>query len=180
MTISNGFLPKITFPTRLSNNSGTLIDNIFVKLSNEFSNTTAGILWHHISDHQPCFVILDFLHKSANNTRYVKIYPRDFNSINKFREELSSTCSLTNFDPNLMADPNVNCNLLESHIISAIRKHLPVKTVKFHKHKHKKTPWITQGILVSIRYRDRLYADLHMTEQDDENYSTKKTESILL
>ena len=39
--MASGYLPKITVPTRLTQRRGTLIDNIFVKLSNNNSSTTA-------------------------------------------------------------------------------------------------------------------------------------------
>ncbi len=40
----NSFCPKITLPTRFSNKHGTLIDNIFCKLTDMTINTTSGIL----------------------------------------------------------------------------------------------------------------------------------------
>ena len=48
--LSAGYIPTITLPTRLSENS-TLIDNIFT--NNVSNQITAGILDTHISDHQP-------------------------------------------------------------------------------------------------------------------------------
>ncbi len=36
-------------------------------------------------------------------------------------------------------------------------KHMPSKLVKYRKYKHKKSKWITQGIIKSIHYRDNLY-----------------------
>ena len=47
---SAGYIPKITLPTRLSENS-TLIDNIFT--TNLSSDLLAYILDMHISNHQP-------------------------------------------------------------------------------------------------------------------------------
>ena len=38
MVISHGFFPKITLPTRLSERSGTLIDNILCKLTHNFAH----------------------------------------------------------------------------------------------------------------------------------------------
>ena len=32
--------------------------------------------------------------------------------------------------------------------------------VKFNKYKHKKSIWITQGLLASMRYRNKLYKQL--------------------
>ena len=48
--LSAGYIPKITLPTRLSENS-TLIDNIFT--TNLSSDLSAYILDIYISDHQP-------------------------------------------------------------------------------------------------------------------------------
>ena len=42
-------------------------------------------------------------------------------------------------------------------------KHLPDKTVKFNKYRHKLNPWMTSGILESIRSRDKMYKKLKST-----------------
>ena len=55
--VSNGFFPKITLPTRLSDNSSTLIDNIFTNNIDEAS--TSGILLNSISDHQMIFTYVE-------------------------------------------------------------------------------------------------------------------------
>ncbi len=44
--------------------------------------------------------------------------------------------------------------------MEAKEKHLPCKMVKFDKHKHRKSKWITQGILNSICFRDDLHLKL--------------------
>jgi hypothetical protein len=172
--LSNGFVPKITFPTRLSNRHGSLIDNIFVKLSNDYSEATAGILWENLSDHQPCFTLLDYFNKGINQTKYVKIHQNGSNSINDFINEVSERCQIQNFVTNLQTDPNQNYNILDNILISSLQKHLPVKNVKFDKHKHKKSSWITSGIIKSIKFRDRLYAELQMLDVDDDSYYSKK------
>jgi len=172
--VSNGFVPKITFPTRLSHNHGTLIDNIFVKISNDFSETTAGILWNNISDHQPCFITLDFMTYQHSGTKYVTVYSNSEKNEIKFRDEVRISCSLANFDLNSFSDPNINYDKLHNAITSALKKHLPVKRVKYHKHKHKKNSWITRGIIRSIKFRDRLYTDLQMTDINDISYQGKK------
>ena len=46
--------------------------------------------------------------------------------------------------------------------------------VKFNKYKHKKSSWITQGLLKSIRYRDQLYKKLKLTNPNSPNYDTIK------
>ena len=47
---------------------------------------------------------------------------------------------------------------------------MPTKLVKFNKYKHKKSMWITQGILRSIQYRDKLYKKLKLTHPNSPNY----------
>ena len=63
--ISSGYVPTITLPTRLSDNS-SLIDNVFTSnLSNALS---AYILNVHISDQQPVILFTDddLPHKKLN------------------------------------------------------------------------------------------------------------------
>ncbi len=56
MITSNSFYPKITVPTRLSNNHGTLIDIFLCKLTENTLDTTSGVLINKFSDHQPYLV----------------------------------------------------------------------------------------------------------------------------
>ena len=44
--------------------------------------------------------------------------------------------------------------------------------------KHKKTPWITNGILRSINTRNKLYKKLKKTKIDSPNYITNKTKIL--
>ena len=50
-----------------------------------------------------------------------------------------------------------------------------MKTVKFDKYRHKKETWITSGILRSIRYKDKLYRQLKMTDPLIPQYNFLKT-----
>jgi len=55
---SKSFFPLISKPTRVSENTATLIDNIFCN-SFESSSSISGILYTHISDHFPVFTIAE-------------------------------------------------------------------------------------------------------------------------
>ena len=48
---SQSLLPRMTLPTRISNASGTLIDNILCKADFSIQPTTAGILLNKLSDY---------------------------------------------------------------------------------------------------------------------------------
>ena len=52
---------------------------------------------------------------------------------------------------------------------------MPIKTVKFDKYRLKKETWITSGILKSIRYKDKLYRQLKMTNAFIPQYNILKT-----
>ncbi len=56
---TNGFYPKITLPTRFAQNSCSLIDQLYIKISSSTRVTKAGIIMSNISDHQPYFIVLD-------------------------------------------------------------------------------------------------------------------------
>ena len=170
----NGFVPKMTLPTRPNDRGGTLIDNIFVKISDHMCETTAGILNNRMSDHLLCFLTLDYLNIPLQTTKYIKITKKDGQSINKFKMEIANQCILDRFNMDISGDPNENYNIINSIIVNALDNHLPVKTVRFNKHRHKKTKWITTGIIRSIKIRDNLYKELKDLNFTDAQYLTKK------
>ena len=69
LMLGYSMFPKITFPTRLSENGNTcsLIDNIFCKLSSNTISSFAGILLSRISDHCSGFISFNSTHESRKN-----------------------------------------------------------------------------------------------------------------
>ena len=58
--LNNNFLPLITKPTRITNTSATLIDNIYV--SRKLSEcSSSSIIIEDISDHLPCLALLNLV-----------------------------------------------------------------------------------------------------------------------
>ena len=55
--ISNGLLPSITWPTRITQQTATLIDNIFISEVLQL-NFDSAILIHNISDHLPILALM--------------------------------------------------------------------------------------------------------------------------
>ena len=82
---SNSFVPKITIPTRFSERRATLIDNIFCKLSNNYSQARTGVFTNRISDHQPYFISLDYLTLKKHAPKIVHFVNYDKQSIQKFK-----------------------------------------------------------------------------------------------
>ena len=172
--VSNGFIPKISLPTRLTENSATLIDNVYVKLSENFSECMAGILYQHISDHQPCFVTLDYLNLPTIPPKFIKQKTNSPSALNRFKEDLSLNCTLDKFEPSLDTDPNDTYNILEKLISKSMDHNLPTKVVKFNKYKHGKNKWITRGLLNSMKFRDKLYKKYITSAPNTQIHTTLK------
>jgi hypothetical protein len=58
--------------------------------------------------------------------------------------------------------------------MKALQTHLPTKRVRYDKHKHKKTKWVTGGIISSIKTRDHLYAELKNCDLTENELRRKK------
>ena len=69
-----------------------------------------------------------------------------------FRSEITQNIEKCTFNSHLMTDPNNNYIILENIIKSAHDRCFPLKEVRFNKYKHKIAPWITYGILNSMKF----------------------------
>ena len=145
---SQGFIPKITLPTRTSEHSGALIDNIFT--SNIDEKESSGILLNQISDHQMIFTLTENKSYVTHVPKFIEIQNNNHHSIQNFVHELEEP----NIDEKLHTSndsrPDQNYNILLTLLATAKDKHLPTKVVKFNRKKHKKAKWMTNGILKSI------------------------------
>ncbi len=72
------FQPHILQPTRITNHSGTLIDNIFCTFLEHF--TISGNIVYDVTDHLPNFLIIN---KFPCLTSNIKIYKRDYSKYNE-------------------------------------------------------------------------------------------------
>ena len=143
--IALGLIPYITLPTRVSDSSATLIDNIFCNSP----DIRAGILLSDISDHYPYFCALNI---NCGNPEYKRkyIYCRKIN--NKTLQDLYQCLSDKKLLYDLQTDtedPNENYKILEQHLVTAVNKCMPLKKIKYQKYKYKfkKTEWITAGLI---------------------------------
>jgi hypothetical protein len=149
-------VPLITHPTRFSSSTATLIDNILCKTTHPDFIHTSGILTNKISDHQACFALINTQFK-PERIRHITIKRRPPNFIELIKQDLQQLNLPSLLSNNLFTDPNPNYNILSNILTATINKHTQHKTVKFKKHKHPKTPWITQEIIRSIKFRDNLH-----------------------
>jgi len=145
------FIPVISRPTRYSNNNSTLIDNIIV---NSFSdNCTSGILLSDISDHLPIFHVYDgnVIANTRESVKSMRIV--NDSNINNFCQRMSVVNWNSVYD-NLDVDESYN--LFHNDFLDVYNACFPIKHVR-KKHKYVDKPWITTGILKSIKKKHHLF-----------------------
>ena len=181
LMLAYSLFPKITFPTRTSESgSCTLIDNIFCKLSKETLCSIAGILYTTLSDHYPYFLSLNISKNRGNEppSRYVRQRVNTESGRNAFLAELMNSDITSQLNPDPYCDPNINYDILYKQLTELKDKHLPYRLVKFNKYKHKGNKWITNGVLKSLKYKDRLNKQLRSTDKSSNLYSELKQKFV--
>ena len=152
VNLDKGLYPCINKPTRVTNTSATLIDNIFIdcKLLGRHSSR---IKIYDISDHLPTILILDHLVLKTNET--IKIQCRDMRecTLNKISTELSGitweTVITENVNDSFNEFHNVLCNIID--------RLSPLKTKIVNIAKYWKEPWISKGLKKCINKQKVLY-----------------------
>ena len=83
---SHSFMPTIFYPTRITGNSATLIDNIFFN-SISYKYDTA-IIYSDVSDHLPVAIHIDLQISKKNPVSHVKKRYYTPEKIHAFKQEL--------------------------------------------------------------------------------------------
>ena len=88
--IAKVFFPRITLPSRLQNESHTLIDNIFSDTIEENSTSESGILSNQTghTDHQAKFTYYGNISYMETSEKYITIEKLDDISLQNFIDEL--------------------------------------------------------------------------------------------
>ena len=146
-------MPVIIRPTRFTETSATLIDNIFTNIPNESSLT--GILIADISDHLLIFYISKLSMPDNVNNSYVKFRRLiDDAKIDNFCYTLSQT-DWSELYP--IEDVNVCYDEFLRKFSAIYNTSFPIEKEKRKMHHNVHKPWIIHGIIVSINNKHRLY-----------------------
>ena len=146
------FTPQIIQPTRITDHSATLIDNIF--LNSATHHTISGNIVYDISDHLPNFLIIN---KFSTLSKNVKIVERCYSNFNE--NDLINEIRSTNWSEDLSSSCEVN-TVFENYyskLSSIIDKHIPLRQLSKKEIKQKSKPWITGGIRRSIKIKNNFY-----------------------
>ena len=150
---SNLLAPLILIPTKINTKNDTLIDNIF---SNQVpSDTISGNLSVNFSDgHLPSFVITPKIKHSPPKRH--NIYTRDMKNF----DQESFLLNVAQIDWDSLIDENdanKSFDQFLGKINNILDSHAPMKKMTRKDIKQKYKPWITNGILKSIKRKDKLY-----------------------
>ena len=164
MMNSNYLLPYILQPSRVTDRSATLIDNIFANTFN--FNALSGNLATKISDHFPQFLIIEDLKVNYATLNY---YKHDYSHFSE--EAFVDEVSHLDFSPIYNSNLNTNgkFDLFYDQIDSVCKVHVPCKRLSKKELKISCKPWITKEIFAKMKYRDKLYSKLLKSKQPDPN-----------
>ena len=177
--ISHNFIPTITLPTRITDQSLTLIDHIILyrPVNQMKTNSTSGNLFFDVSDHLPNFILMK---DTPNYQRKERPYKRIFSerNINKFQHYLERTTW-----ENVLQKQEVNEIYSEFTRVLSKTYNESFPLVKQSRRSFKDKIWITPAIKVSIRQKNRLYkkylsSSNPATESSYKKYKNKLTEVI--
>lgn len=172
LLFSYGLVPSIVRPTRITMDSATLIDNIF---TNCVENVKSGIICNDLSDHLPIFCC----QTTASSRKSVAKYTREFTeaNVNKFVTEVGEL----DWEEVLVEyDVNKAYGMLQSKLESL---YMECFTLKKHKCKNSRNPWLTDGLINACKKKQVLYKRFlsNRTPHNESKYKTykNKLQSIL-
>ena len=144
-------MPTIDKPTRVYNNSATLIDNIFINKFDDF--LVSGNIVTDLTDHFSQFCILK---STLVKVEPEKIITRDYSQFSeqRFLEDLS----MINWDVILRGDDiDKIFSTFYNKVNKITNKHAPFRTLSKRKSKQLSKPWITKGLKKSIKIKNELF-----------------------
>ena len=168
--IAAGHFPRISLPTRITNHSATLLDNIF---TNELGSHESGILVNNISDHRMIYKYNTTQIKSTSTSskKFIEVETNNRQAMERFLIQLRECNIMEKLNLDNNANPNNNFEHFMELFMKLKQQYLPKRVVRFNRKKHKIKPWLTTGILNSINSKDKLYKTLVQTPKDSPTYS---------
>ena len=162
------YFELISRPTRFPINNAkgrpSLLDHIYC---NFHSNCISGILTNPIADHLPTFLLLPSVKPKVEPS---KIQFRLFDEPS--RQQFSrSLCNISWEETLSRPSVDENYNLFQSTVNVLYNRHFHIKT-KIVKERSNSSPWISSGILKSIKTKNILYKQYILKLIPYNRYST--------
>ena len=168
LNLTNSLLPTIYRPTRITQNTATLIDNIYIG-SNLFQNVKSFIVKSDISDHYLCLSCINGSLLS-NKTQTI--------STRKITDEVlrKMNASLRNRDWTLLENMNVNesSEFLINEIKFVMDFYAPERVTNYNFHKKLNQPWFTQGLKKSSQKCLKMFNKVAGKPKDSQEFQSYK------
>lgn len=159
---SYGFYSAINAPTRVTHHSKTCIDHIFVKCR-DFTECLGVVDETAITDHYATHLLIkNQSQRKASNTSFIPLKKIDYETLTARLHEESWHSVFSSNDVNLASENFLK--IFKNHVTASSSS----KTKKSSANKLKKLkPWITVGLITSIRHRDRLKRNSKLAPYDN-------------
>ena len=161
LVTSNGFLPLILQPTRITDSTRTLIviDNIF---TNAFTRESiSGNILIEFADHLTQFASIRKLGCDPSSAVFYKRCNKNWKEEDFLHDLSTQTWSNE-------TNPGAKLGVLMAYLTSCVDKHLPRKKLTKREIKMKSKPWINSVILRKIKHRNDLFC--RKKADPDNNY----------
>jgi hypothetical protein len=174
MLVSYNFLPLSLLPTRITENSATLIDHVYLRIKsnsnfNQTDNILTGNIITDISDHLSSFVILhgrDVVPHVCDRPQ-IRIFSSANN--NKFADILFNYDWISSFFP--LNDADASYNHFINVLTLAYEESFPLIRMSRKRYKDKK--WVTPAVRKSCETKNRLYKIWITTKKSDDKEKYK-------
>ena len=156
---SNFFQPYILQPTRITDHSATLIDNIFFNSIEHF--TISGNMVYDLTDHLANFVIFD---KFSSLPSSIPLYKRDYSKIDQ--QALLNEIKLVDWQDEFSSlnHPSILFQAFYHNVSNVVDNNIPVKRLSRKEIRLKSKPWITSGLSKSIMIKNSAYKNYIKTK----------------
>ena len=151
--LEKSLIPCITLPTRIRDYSATLIDHIFLKCPRKLlqNKCSSGNLIFDVSDHLPNFMFFNIDVPSIKDRPHIRLFSEKRKKL--FLDNLVNEPSLIN--ENDLGEVNSSYDIFSTNYLNLFNKYFPY--VRQSRTSYKNKPYITSGIKVSIKTRNKLY-----------------------
>ena len=168
MMLSYHMNNEIKSATRITDSSSTLIDHFYNNNPSLTINTT--LVLDDLSDHFPIIAIVK---QSKVQTKKKHYYTRNYSLLDPTQLTNDATVTINNLTQtfsSLDLDINNKFKLLGDGLLTILDSNIPVQKLSRKKSRLKLRPWISAGILKSIKRRNKMYKVLCTTKFQDENF----------
>ena len=151
MMYANSFIPLVTRPTRITQSSATLIDNIFTNDLENLATSMQGILVADITDHFPVAYINT---KYSNLEKEITVLKR-VSTVRNRTLFLNAISNLDWSDIYSSSDTQSAFSAFHGKLIKLYDLYIPKQKVQIKYNTRK--PWLSDGLKNAIRKKNKLY-----------------------